>query len=221
MSSATGVGEAKAGAPPIIAAVVFDMGGVLTEDPFTACDEYSLDLGLPESTFSDLIRDSPGFRAVETGASTMRDFLKASCIEIQDRYGVRVDIRRLADAMAAGQRVRPEMVELIRELSGTGTRLALLTNNVREARAWWRSGVLPIDAFEVVVDSSEVGVRKPDPRIFAEVLKRLDMHPAPVLFVDDTPSNVSAAHEVGMTSVLFTSPQQFRSELVARGVLPA
>ncbi|WP_433598223.1 HAD family hydrolase [Nocardia sp. CA-135953] len=209
------------GAPPEVAAVVFDMGGVLTEDPFIACDEYARELGLPESTFSDLLRDSPGFQAVETGASTMRDFLKTTCVDVQAGFDAKVDIRRLAAAMAAGQRVRPEMVELVRELADAGTRLGLLTNNVREARSWWNSGVLPIDAFEVIVDSSEVGVRKPDPRIFAALLQRLNLSAGPVLFVDDTPANVMAAIEVGLSAVLFSTPERFRAELVARRVLPS
>lgn len=88
------------------AAVVFDMGGVLTVDPFEACRRYACELGLPSDTFVEQLR-GPVFAEVETGRRTVRDFLKFACRDVAERLEVPVDIRRLAECLAAGQRVRP------------------------------------------------------------------------------------------------------------------
>jgi putative hydrolase of the HAD superfamily len=211
--------SAVAAAPQIVG-VVFDMGGVLTVDPYRETIAYAVELGIPERTFVEQL-SSPDFHAVETGLMSMREFLKLACTEVTSRFGVDVDIRRLASALAAGQQIRPEMISLLKELASRSVRLALLTNNAKEARAWWRSGVLPLNLFGVIVDSSEIGVRKPDPAIFVEVLKRLDCSPAETLFFDDTEINVRAAASVGMQSVLFENPQQCRDRLRDADLLPA
>lgn len=203
-----------------IEAVVFDMGGVLTVDPYEAPIEYAIELGVPRRTFVDQLA-GPRFHQVETGRLSMRDYLKFACTDVTSRFGVDVDIRRLAGALASGQRFRPEMADVVRELAAGGVPLALLTNNASEARDWWNSGVFPVEAFAVVVDSSEVGLRKPDPAIFAEVVKRLNCDAAAVLFFDDTEVNVAAATTFGMVAVLFEDPRQCRRHLLDHGLLAA
>ena len=158
------VSQNSTGPIEAIEAVVFDMGGVLTVDPFQACRDYAAELSLPTNTFVDQFR-GPEFAEVETGERSVRDFLKFACRDVEERLGVSVDIRRLADCLAAGQRVRPEMVTLVQDLVRGGVKVGLLTNNAKEARSWWTSGILPVESFAVIVDSSEVGMRKPNPAI--------------------------------------------------------
>jgi putative hydrolase of the HAD superfamily len=91
----------------------------------------------------------------------------------------------------------------------------MLTNNVREWEPHWRAK-LPIDEiFETVVDSAFVGVRKPDPRIYAIVLERLGLPAADCAFVDDLERNVDAARELGFAAVHFEDTGQVISELDA------
>lgn len=200
---------------PPVRAVVFDMGGVLTIDPFEGMIDYARELGVPPTRIVDAVRSSPRFKAVETGESTMRDFLKWLCIDIEQEHGVRVDIRRLAECLASGQKVRPEMLELVSDLHASGLRLAVLTNNAREARSWWESGVFPLEVFETVFDSSELGVRKPDPEIYHLVSVRLNLYREQVVFIDDTEENVNGALKAGMRGLLFRDPAQCRHELTA------
>jgi putative hydrolase of the HAD superfamily len=97
-----------------------------------------------------------------------------------------------------------ELFAYYRELHDAGIRLAICTNNVREWEPIWRTK-LPIDEiFETVVDSGFVGVRKPDPPIYALVLERLGLPAAECAFVDDIAVNVSAANELGFAGVHFT-----------------
>ena len=95
-----------------------------------------------------------------------------------------------------------EMVELVRDLRGGGLRTGLLTNNARELRdRWW--ALLPYDElFDDVVDSHEVGMRKPNPAIYRLALERLGATADRTAFLDDIASNVAAALAEGMVGVL-------------------
>jgi putative hydrolase of the HAD superfamily len=94
-------------------------------------------------------------------------------------------------------------------------RLAMLTNNVREWEPLWRSK-LPIDEiFETVVDSGFVGVRKPDPAIYAIVLEHLALPAEDCVLVDDVAVNVEAARALGFATVHFRDTDQAIAELDA------
>jgi glucose-1-phosphatase len=73
--------------------------------------------------------------------------------------------------------------------------------------------------FEGVILSHEVGVLKPDSRIFHIALSRMQADPAGVLFVDDQEANITAARELGIDSFQFLDPDQFAAELARRGLL--
>lgn len=194
------------------------MGGVLTVDPFEACREYAVELGIPSETFVDQFR-GPEFAEVETGGRSVRDYLKFACRDVEESLGVHVDIRRLADCLAAGQRVRPEMIVLVQDLVGSGVKVGVLTNNAKEARSWWTSGVLPIDSFAAIVDSSEVGLRKPDPAIFALTAERIGNRPDQLLYFDDIEENVVGATTSGLVARLFSDPAACRGECAQHGLL--
>ena len=94
------------------------------------------------------------------------------------------------------------MVELVQELRANGIRLGVLTNNVLEFRENWRS-MIPFDEwFDDIVDSHEVGLRKPNPAIYQLALARLGAQPGRTAFLDDVLTNVSAAESVGIRGVL-------------------
>jgi epoxide hydrolase-like predicted phosphatase len=94
------------------------------------------------------------------------------------------------------------MLTLIRDLRSAGLTTGLLTNNARELRAlWW--DLLPYDElFDDIVDSSDVGVRKPNPAIYRLALDRLGVTAHRTAFLDDIASNVDAASGVGLKAVL-------------------
>jgi putative hydrolase of the HAD superfamily len=132
--------------------------------------------------------------------------------------------RRFTADMPIG--VHWPVVHRVRELRNDGLKVALLTNNVKEWGDHWRA-TFPIDElFEVVVDSSEVGMRKPDTRIYELTCERLGVAPQASTFVDDNTENVAAARGLGMEVVLFgDDPWVAIAELDAilhrRGTQPA
>ncbi len=94
----------------------------------------------------------------------------------------------------------------------------MLTNNIREIAEHWRE-LVGVERFELVIDSHEIGIRKPDPAIYELLLDQLDLRPAQVVFVDDTVPNVAAATEVGIYAIHFTSAAALEVELVRLGVV--
>ncbi|MDQ1521490.1 MAG: putative hydrolase of the superfamily [Actinomycetota bacterium] len=117
------------------------------------------------------------------------------------------------------------VVHKIRELQARGLRLGLLTNNIKEFGEHWRA-TFPIDElFEYVVDSSHVGMRKPDREIYELMCGRMGIAPSDAIFVDDNLDNVAAARAYGMEAVHFgEDPWRALNEIDAilerRGIAP-
>ncbi|HWN35108.1 MAG TPA: HAD family phosphatase [Pseudonocardia sp.] len=213
-TGAGNIGAEQVGAGQV-GAVAFDFGGVLTHTAFGGLAEYERELGLPMDALVGHFRDGPQMAQLEVGEITSREFFKHVCVAAEREHGRRLDIHRLAEAASAGERLNPAMLALVEQV-GRRCRTALLTNNV--AGAGWRAS-FPFELFDVVVDSSEVGVRKPDPAIFRELLRRVELAPDRVAFVDDLPRNVHAAAALGIRAVAFTDEAGCRAELTRLGAL--
>ncbi|MFM9226797.1 MAG: HAD-IA family hydrolase, partial [Actinomycetota bacterium] len=94
-----------------------------------------------------------------------------------------------------------DMVRLIHDLRGAGRRIGILTNNVRELREWWWP-LMDFEAvFDVIVDSHEVGMRKPNPAIYELTMDRLGATATRTAFLDDLEANVNAALALGMHGI--------------------
>jgi epoxide hydrolase-like predicted phosphatase len=201
------------GAAVPITAVAFDFGGVLTEPPFVGLDAYAAALGLPAGALARYFRGDPEMARLETGEIRSRDFFKYVCIDAEACHGIRIDLHELA--AAANPRLSAEMLELVTEVRARH-RTALLTNNVREAT--WRAA-FPMHLFDVVVDSSAVGVRKPDPAIYTALITRLACPPGEIAFFDDFEENLAPAAAFGITAIHFTDIATCRAALADLGVL--
>ncbi len=193
-------------------AVIFDFGGVFIDSPFTALVEAAHARGLDPDEMTDIIfgpydedTDHPWHR-LERGEITVtqaRDEILASSTA---DGGTPVDPFELLAALG-GSEIRGDVVDWCRDLRGRGVRTGLLTNNAKEFESFWRP-LLPLDElFDDVIDSSAVGLRKPDPRIYRLALERLGVDAADAVFVDDAPGNVTGAERVGIRGVLI-GPQR-------------
>ncbi len=198
-----------------IKAVTFDMGGVLTFTSLGGIAEYGATLGLPEGALTQYFRGHPMIARLEVGEISGREFFKYVCAAAQEAHGVRIDIREFARYAARGEELNPEVIDLVGEVHRNHV-TALLTNNA--ASATWRD-TFPYEHFDHIVDSSDVGLRKPDPAIYQELLRRLGQPGAAVVFVDDFEENLAPASALGLATVHFESVSQCRAELKALGVL--
>jgi putative hydrolase of the HAD superfamily len=196
-----------------ITAVLFDFAGVLTSSPWGAMTEAgggNLELLIGSYERDD---DHP-WHQVERGEMTIADWAVA-VTELGQAQGIEVDfgpLQRLLGDMTLNEQV----LERIRRLRTEGYRLALITNIVREGSGMWRSMVPVDELFEVVVDSSEVGMRKPNPAIFHHALEALGgVLPEQAVFLDDTQGNVDGARRAGLHAILVDDPDDALAELDA------
>ena len=191
-----------------IDAVLFDFGGVFTESPFEAVERAGRELGAEPGQLGDILfgpyhedTDHPWHR-LERGELSLVD-ARLELIELGRRSGFDIDPFELLGGTVRQGGAREIFVECARSLRRRGYRTAMVTNNVRELREAWRR-LIPVDElFERVIDSSEVGVRKPDPEIYRIALRELGgVEPDRSAFVDDYESNVEAARKLGIHGVL-------------------
>jgi putative hydrolase of the HAD superfamily len=207
--------------PDGIRAVISDFGGVLTNRLMEAFGAFQDETGISMEQLGRGMQrvaerdgEYPLFR-LERGEVTEEEFLNALAWALEPELGHRPKLHRFREIWFEALHANEPMLALMRELSGRGYRMAILTNNVREWEELWRSK-LPVDEiFELVVDSAWVGLRKPDPRIYHLTIERLgdSLSPSQCLFVDDNEGNVDAARELGMTAVQFESNDQAIPEI--------
>ena len=182
-----------------IRAVIFDIGGVFFPAP---------DPGLFAGWDAALLWHGPDVEAANVGEISAEEYARRCA----GRIGESPErILALIESAYAPDPVNAELVEYARGLR-RHHRVAALTNNWSFAAALLSRRGLG-DLFELVVNSAEVGVCKPDPRIYALTLERLAVAPAEAVFVDDMLPNVEAARAAGMHAVHFHSAPQAISEL--------
>lgn len=99
------------------------------------------------------------------------------------------------------------MTRFVHDLKSNGFRIGILTNNVREFREFWWPLMDFEDVFDTIVDSHEVGMRKPNPDIYHLTMNRLGAEPGRTAFLDDLQANVDAANALGMHGVLVEEDQ--------------
>jgi putative hydrolase of the HAD superfamily len=204
----------------VIRAVVSDFGGVLTAPLMGAFARFQADTGVPPEAFGEALERAatvsdgrnPLFE-LEVGAISEGEFLATLARELEAVVGRPVALHGFGERYMNAIDPNGELFAHYRALHAGGMRLALLTNNVREWEPFWRTK-LPIDEiFETVVDSAFVGVRKPDPAIYAIVLERLALPAEACAFVDDVAVNVEAARALGFAAVHFRDTAQAIAEL--------
>jgi epoxide hydrolase-like predicted phosphatase len=193
-----------------IEAVLWDYGGVFSGSPFDAMATVAREMGVDPQRYLALVfgpydrdTDHPWHR-LERGEIPLA-VARAEIRELGRREGVDSDPFHLFGAMSrGGGGARAEVVDFARGLRGSGLRTALVTNNAVEFRGFWRRSIPLDELFDHVIDSSEVGLRKPDPRIFELALLRLEVPAGRAVFLDDYAGNVEAARRVGIRAVLVT-----------------
>jgi epoxide hydrolase-like predicted phosphatase len=187
--------------------VLFDFGGVLTPSPLHGLRQAALEMGIPpEVAFATVFggydedTDHPWHR-LERGEVSVEDAL-AGIAALAGEAGYDLDPLAMLTSGMGGSIIREDVVAAVRDVRAAGLRTAIVTNNIREFSDAWRA-LLPVaELFDLVVDSCEEGIRKPDPRIFHITLERLGgVAPERAVFLDDAPGNVAAARAVGLHAI--------------------
>ncbi|HMS89285.1 MAG: HAD-IA family hydrolase [Acidimicrobiales bacterium] len=204
-----------------ITAALFDFGGVILSSPFEAFAHYEADRGLPHGFIRSVNaadHHTNAWARLERSEISPDEFA-AAFEEESAAMGHRVPGWDVLGLLAG--EVRPEMVEVVRRC-GERLHTALLTNNVVTMRAEAMAGAPPGDAspvaevlalFDVIVESSVVGVRKPEPRFYEIACERLGIEPSEAVFLDDLGVNLKPAKAMGMTTIKVVDPAAAIAEL--------
>lgn len=181
-------------------AAIFDIGGVLTTSPNRGLKAFARARGLPWEPIGRLLSATEGaWSSWERSAITQDEFVPLFEGECQ-RAGLTIDGHGFLAAFFTALEVRDDMVAAVRRLRGH-VRLGCITNNV--ARDDSRpAGLLQLDSlFDVVIESSKVALRKPDPRIYHLACEGLGVGPEQSVFLDDFGVNLKAARALGMYTI--------------------
>ncbi len=198
-----------AGADP--KGVLLDVGGVLLPTPWELLEDFEARQGWPPGTLAwrgplDPATD-PLWRAVQAGELTSGGYFDRRAAEISrllDGHLSWPEVTRAMFQTPAGLAVRPEGRALVEDARAAGRRTGLLTSKLvaflsREVVG--RSDLL--SSFDVLLDESETGLAKPDPRAYDQAAAAMGLDPAGIVFVDDDPANVAGATAAGMAGVHF------------------
>lgn len=190
--------------------MLFDFNGVLTTSPFAHMHALGEEHGVGgEAVLELMLGDYDGdtdhaWHRLERGEIDIASY-GADLFSRAAEAGIDVDFSRMKDLMSRLE-VHDVVVERIRKLRADGYRTALVTNNIKEASDLWRAMVPLDELFDVVVDSSQVGMRKPNPAIYEHALALLgDVPAAQAVFLDDAEGNVSGAVRAGLHGILVDS----------------
>jgi putative hydrolase of the HAD superfamily len=197
-----------------IRGVIVDWGGVMT-NPIRDMVQAWLDReDVDQEHYAAVMRpwvtgaydhngDINPIHALERGECTTEEFERLLAARMARRDGVQVLAEGLLTRMFAGSTAADAMYDAVRAIRAAGLRTGLLSNS-------WGMADYPrhlfAAMFDVVVISGEVGMRKPEERIFRHATGLLGLDPAECVFVDDIQVNVAAAEAVGMTAILHTEP---------------
>jgi putative hydrolase of the HAD superfamily len=205
-----------------VEAVLWDFGGVFTTSPFEAFNRYELAHGIPR----DLIRTVNATNPLENAWAL---FEQAKI----DRAGF--DLKFLEESTALGHPVRgadvlpllagdvrPRMVEALR-ICKRNFKVGCITNNMAQGRgpsmaateegATRSAGIMAM--FDVIVESSKEGIRKPDPRIYEIACEKIGSSPKACVYLDDLGINCKPAAELGMKAIKVVTEAQALDDLAA------
>ena len=194
--------------PAPIRGVIIDWGGVITTpildtvEAWIKADQidrgsYAAVMRLWVAQAYDGIADHSPIHALERGECTNEEFERLLAAELTHLDGRPVAAEGLLARMFAASVVQSAMLDLIRSLRAAGLRTALLSNSWGDD---YPRHLFP-DLFDVVVISAEVGMRKPEERIFRHTAQLLGLEPQECLFIDDVEANIAAAQAIGLVAV--------------------
>ena len=205
----------------MIKAVLWDFGGVITTSPFEAFNRFERDNDLPRDIIRRINATNPHTNAwakLESSQISVDEFDEAFAEEARS-LGHEIRGQQVL-ALLSGD-LRPRMVsalEAIREKFKTGC----ITNNVRNqgegpgmASSADRAGRIAevMDMFDVVIESSKVGIRKPNPEIYRIACREMKIEPEEAVFLDDLGINLKPARDLGMTTIKVLDVDQALSDL--------
>ncbi|MCK4905270.1 HAD family phosphatase [bacterium] len=194
----------------MIKAIILDWGGVLIDNPvagfMTYCSQY---LKVPKKTFIEIT--SKFYEDFAKGKVTENAFWKNACFYLN--VAVPSVSSLLTEAFRAVYSEKKEVFSIVSSLKDKGYKIALLSNTEMPMVNFFREKKYSF--FDLTVFSCVEGVTKPDKKIYEITLDRLKIKPQEAVFIDDKEENILSGKDLGINTILFKNPQQFKKELLS------
>jgi 2-haloacid dehalogenase len=199
-----------------IAAVIFDLGGVLIDwDPRYLYRTLFVDEAAMERFLAEVA--TPEWNAAQDAGRSWTEAVEVLAARFPDERPL-IEAYHLRWSEMLGGPI-DGTVDVLADLRERDVRLLALSNWSAETFPIARTRYPFLDWFEGIVVSGEIGVAKPDARIFETLIGRYHIEPSETVFVDDSVANVSAAEELGFICLRFHDPDRLRIDLERLGVL--
>jgi len=203
-------------------AVLWDFGGVITSSPFEAFNRYEAERGLPKDFIRTVNAANPLgnawalFEQAKIDAATFDQMFT----EESTALGHRVRGAEVLPLLSGD--VRPRMVAALQACKAR-FKVGCITNNVQTGHGAGMAGTADkakavqaiMATFDHVIESSKIGLRKPDPRIYALMCEAIGVEAKDCLYLDDLGINLKPAREMGMATIKVTAEAQALQELAA------
>ncbi len=196
-------------------AVLFDLGGVVLGSPLEAIARYEHERGIPAGFINGVVMTTgPGgaWSRLERGELGLADFypaFEADCAAA----GCPISAPDLMALVTASTTPRPAMLAAVRRIRERGLLAAAVTNNWIVEDGDGAGALRP--HFDAFIESSAVGLRKPDPRIYELVCRTLGIAPAEAVLLDDIGANLKSARALGITTIKVSDPETALADLEA------
>ena len=203
--------------------VFWDFGGVILSSPFDSFRDYEAANGFPLDFIRSVNARNPDTNAwarLERSELSPAEFDEAFALDSSDA-GHRIPGRDVLGLLAGS--VRPKMVAALDTVIKAGFRTACLTNNVLTeqpeltSRSALRDAEIAavMERFEIVVESSKVGARKPEPLFYETACRLMGVVATECIFLDDLGVNLKPAAAMGMHTIKVVDPNEALAQLAA------
>ena len=189
-----------------VKAIFWDFGGVFTGSPFFSVNNYAETLGTERELLIRLVLGygipdgDHHWHRLERGEISMVEAAQESVKAVTEAGIHNFNLKDFFSSMGGKSENADRMFEGVRKYKKLGIKQIILSNNIQEFAKSWKP-MLPKGLFNGIVDSSEVGVRKPDPEIFRIALLKAEIKPAQAIFLDDYPEHVNVARSMGIRGI--------------------
>jgi putative hydrolase of the HAD superfamily len=205
-----------------VEAVIWDFGGVFTTSPFEAFNRYEAARGLPKDLIRTLNATNPHDNAWALFERAEIDAAGFDGIFAAEAKAMGHDVRGADVLPLLSGEVRPRVVAALKACKQRFGKVGCITNNM--ASAGHGAGMASstskaaqiaeiMGLFDAVIESSKVGVRKPDPKIYLMMCDLLSVKPDACIYLDDLGINCKPAAALGMAAIKVTTEDQAMMEL--------
>ena len=204
-------------------AVIFDFGGVITSSPFESFNRMEVACGLPQNFVRQVNSNNPDNNAWAKFERAEINTAEFDALFTQEAQALGHHLDGASVIACLSGDVRRDMVSALDHLKVRGFLLGCITNNVPAGKGAGMAGSTEKAAvvgaimarFDHVIESSKVGVRKPNPRIYQMMCDALGVAPAQCAYLDDLGINCKPAAALGMAAIKVTSGEQALADLGA------